>query len=148
MNKILVINGPNLNLLGKRETGIYGTLTYEEFCEKLRVAAGGKDMQLEIFHSNHEGEIVDRIQSASGKFDAVIINAGAYTHTSVAIRDALLGTNMPFIEVHISNIYRREEFRKKSYLSDIADGTIAGFGTESYFLALEGVKSILASRGK
>lgn len=148
MSKVLVINGPNLNLIGKRETGIYGTLAYEELCEKLRANAVEKDIRLEVFQSNHEGEIVDRIQSAGGKFDAIIINAGGYTHTSVAIRDAFLGTKMPFIELHISNVHRREEFRKKSYLSDVADGIIAGFGTESYFLALEGVKSILASRGK
>lgn len=148
MSKVLVINGPNLNLIGQRETGIYGTLAYEEFCEKLRATAVGKDIRLEIYQSNHEGEIVDRIQSAHGKFDVIIINAGAYTHTSVAIRDAFLATNMPFIEVHISNIYKREEFRRKSYLSDIADGIIAGFGTDSYFLALEGVETILASRGK
>ncbi|GMT42726.1 MAG: 3-dehydroquinate dehydratase [bacterium] len=146
--KVLIINGPNINLLGRREKTIYGDLSYEELSENLYAAAKEKDQEIEIFQSNHEGEIVDRIQSSSGEFGFMIINPGAYTHTSLAIRDALLSVGTPFIEVHISNIYGREEFRKHSYISDIADGVISGFGTDVYFLALEGVQSILSSQKK
>jgi len=133
--KLLVINGPNLNLLGRRESTHYGTLTLTDINTKLIEKADGK-AEMEFFQSNHEGAIIDRIQQASG-FDGIILNAGAYTHTSIAIRDALLTVKIPFVEVHLSNVYAREDFRHKSYLSDIAKGVIAGFGWMSYILALE-----------
>ncbi|GAB1536417.1 type II 3-dehydroquinate dehydratase [Geovibrio sp. ADMFC3] len=133
--KLLVINGPNLNLLGRRESTHYGTLTLTDINTKLIEKADGR-AEMEFFQSNHEGAIIDRIQQASG-FDGIILNAGAYTHTSIAIRDALLTVKIPFVEVHLSNVYAREDFRHKSYLSDIAKGVIAGFGWMSYILALE-----------
>lgn len=140
MKKVLIVNGPNLNLLGKREREIYGDLSYEKLNEDLEKEASKIGLGLEIFQSNHEGEIVDRLQSAKGEADMVIINAGAFTHTSVAIRDALLAVEIPFIEVHLSNVYKREDFRKHSYLSDIAEGIIAGLGPKVYFLALHAAK--------
>ena len=133
--KLLVINGPNLNMLGQRESGHYGSLTLAEINGKLVEKSAGK-ADLEFFQSNHEGEIVDKIHR-SGSFKGIIINAGAYTHTSIAIRDALLAVKIPFIEVHLSNVYSRESFRHTSFLSDIAKGVIAGFGWMSYSLALE-----------
>jgi 3-dehydroquinate dehydratase-2 len=148
VSRVLILNGPNINLLGSREKDLYGTMSYEELCEKLKTAADGLGMELTIYQSNHEGELVDRIQSAPKEFDVIIINPGGYTHTSVAIRDALLAVAMPCIELHISNVYKREEFRKHSYISDIADGIIAGFGTEGYFLALKGVQSVISARSR
>lgn len=133
--KLLVINGPNLNMLGRRESTHYGTLTLTDINTKLIEKADGR-AEMEFFQSNHEGAIIDRIQQASG-FDGIILNAGAYTHTSIAIRDALLTVKIPFVEVHLSNVYAREDFRHKSYLSDIAKGVVAGFGWMSYILALE-----------
>lgn len=133
--KLLIINGPNLNMLGRRESALYGTHTLTDINTRLIERADGR-AELEFFQSNHEGAIIDRIHQASG-FDGIIINAGAYTHTSIAIRDALLAVKVPFVEVHLSNVYAREEFRHKSYLSDIAKGVIAGFGWMSYALALE-----------
>lgn len=133
--KLLVINGPNLNMLGRRESTHYGTLTLTDINTKLIEKADGR-AEMEFFQSNHEGAIIDRVQQASG-FDGIILNAGAYTHTSIAIRDALLTVKIPFVEVHLSNVYAREDFRHKSYLSDIAKGVVAGFGWMSYILALE-----------
>ncbi|MDH5543055.1 MAG: type II 3-dehydroquinate dehydratase [Nitrospinota bacterium] len=144
MKNVLVINGPNINLLGKREPSIYGSATYEDLCKDLLRDAKEKNLGLEIYQSNHEGEIVDKIQEASEKTDLIIINAGAYTHTSVAIRDALAAVSIPIIEVHISNIYKRENFRHHSYLSEIVSGIIAGFGTNSYFLALNAASRMLS----
>ena len=134
---VLVINGPNLNMLGKRETGIYGTMTYDDLVSRITAEAKALGVSVEVFQSNSEGEIVDKIQ-ASEHVDGIIINAGAYTHTSIAIRDALLvwAPRIPVVEVHISNIYTREEFRKHSYISNIARGVIAGLGAEGYILAL------------
>jgi len=137
MKKILVIHGPNLNLLGKREPDVYGTLSLEEINKKLKKSAKLKKAAVEIFQSNHEGEIVDAIGSAPGKFDAIVINPAAYTHTSVAIRDAVAAINIPVVEVHISNIYKREEFRHKSLIAGAATGQISGFGAESYLLGLD-----------
>ncbi|MBF0180611.1 MAG: type II 3-dehydroquinate dehydratase [Magnetococcales bacterium] len=136
--RILIVNGPNLNLLGRRETGIYGQrglAWIESACRERAVALGA---ELECFQSNHEGALVERIQEAMGQTDLIIINPAAYTHTSVAIRDALLAVGVPVIEVHISNIHKREPFRRHSYVSDIAEGVIAGLGVEGYLLALEG----------
>jgi len=132
--KILVINGPNLNMLGKREKSIYGDATLDSIGKMLLKKADGRAV-LEFFQSNGEGEIVSMIQRTDA--DYIIINAGAYTHTSIAVRDAFLSVSKPFIEVHISNVYAREDFRHKSYLSDIALGVIAGFGQSSYSLALD-----------
>ena len=148
MSKVLIVNGPNINLIGSREKDVYGAMSYEELCEKLKSEAASLGQELTIFQSNHEGELVDRIQSARGAFDIIIINPGAYTHTSVAIRDALLAIDMPCIELHISNVHKREEFRKHSYISDIADGIIIGLGTEGYFLALKGVQTVIKARKK
>lgn len=133
---ILIINGPNLNLLGKREPGIYGSNTLESIIGNLHTIADDLDVNLSDYQNNIEGEIVNRIHKAMGNIDFIVINPGAYTHTSVAIRDALLGVNIPFIEIHLSNIHKREEFRHHSYLSDIAVGVICGLGADGYEFAL------------
>lgn len=138
MNKVLVINGPNLNLLGTREPHIYGSTTLADVENGLRSQAQQLGLELDCFQSNHEGAIVDRIHQArleGVKF--VLINPGAYTHTSVAIRDAFGGVAIPFVEVHISNVHKRETFRHHSYLSDVAEAVMAGFGTLGYNLALQ-----------
>lgn len=134
--KLLVVNGPNLNMLGVREPSVYGNMSYNEIENAIREYCKRKGIQVEIFQSNNEGELIDKIHNA-GSFDGIIINAGAYTHTSIAIRDALASINLPFIEVHISNVYKRESFRHKSYLADLAIGVIAGFGLKSYLLAID-----------
>ncbi|MFN7835450.1 MAG: type II 3-dehydroquinate dehydratase [Burkholderiaceae bacterium] len=134
---ILVIHGPNLNLLGQREPGLYGSTTLETIDRQLHADAAALGLTIECWQSNHEGAIVDKIHeyaAKSGKF--VIINAGAYTHTSIAIRDAFLAVQMPFVEVHLSNVYRREHFRHQSLLADTAIGVIAGLGAEGYRYAL------------
>lgn len=143
MKKMLVIHGPNLNLLGKREPQTYGRVTFDELNSLLRKSAAKADVELEIFQSNHEGDIVDTIQDADGKFEAIIINPGAYTHTSVAIRDAVAAVSVPTVEVHISNIYNREEFRHKSHISGVAAGVISGFGINSYLLGIRAALSII-----
>ena len=140
---VLLINGPNLNLVGKREPTIYGSLTLEEIQEQLLTLAGELDVKLKFFQSNSEGEMIDCIQNNSDSIDGILINAGAYTHTSIALRDALLGVRIPFVEVHLSNIYSREEFRHKSFLSDKALGLVCGFGANSYRLAMQGIVSYL-----
>lgn len=134
--RILVINGPNLNMLGKREASQYGSITYDDLEVLILDKAGDLGISVDIFQSNFEGEIVEKIHNAEG-YNGIIINAGAYTHTSIAIRDALLSIRARFIEVHLSNVYSREPFRHKSMLSDIAIGVIAGFRELSYLLALE-----------
>ena len=136
---ILLINGPNLNLLGTREPEIYGSKTLSQVESELLEVAGRNKINLECFQSNHEGEIVDKIQNSIKKVTGMLINAGAFTHTSISIRDALVGSNIPFIELHISNIFKREDFRKDSYLTDKALGIISGFGINSYFLALDAI---------
>ena len=141
MRRILVINGPNLNMLGTRQPEIYGSDTLADIeaacCEK----AAALHLETEFFQSNIEGEIVTVIQQARGKFDAIVINPAAYSHTSVAIMDALLACDMPVVEVHLSNIYRRDEFRHFSYVSKAATGVICGLGKQGYLLALEAVAS-------
>lgn len=134
--KILVINGPNLNMLGKREASQYGNLTLEEIEKSIKTVATNNNVDVDFFMSNHEGEIVERVH-ASASYDGIIINAGAYTHTSIAIRDALLAVKAKFIEVHLSNVFSREVFRHNSMLSDIAIGVICGFKEYSYILALQ-----------
>ena len=140
---LLLINGPNLNLVGKREPSIYGSKTLEEIEEELVHLARELDATLKFFQSNSEGELIDCIQKSVGSIDGILINAGAYTHTSIALRDALLGVGIPFVEIHLSNIYSREEFRHKSFLSDKALGIVCGFGPISYQLALQGIVSYL-----
>ncbi len=134
--KILVINGPNLNLLGKREPQIYGAETLEDINRRIAALAVELGVEVAFFQSNHEGELVQKIQDAMGAYQAIVLNPGAYTHTSVALRDAISSTGIPTIETHISNIYKREEFRHHSYISGVAAGQIAGFGPDSYLLAL------------
>ena len=136
MKKVLVIHGPNLQLLGTREPDVYGTFSLEDINGQLHAMAKDMGLGLEILQSNHEGDIVDAIGKASGKFDAIIINPAAYTHTSVAIRDAISACGVPTLEVHLSNIYRREEFRHQSMIAPVAVGQISGFGANSYLLAL------------
>ena len=140
---ILLINGPNLNLLGTREPEIYGSKTLSQVESELLQVADKNKINLKCFQSNHEGEIVDKIQSSIKKVKGILINAGAFTHTSISIRDALIGSKIPFVELHISNIFSREEFRKESFLTDKAIGIISGFGITSYFLALEGIIEFL-----
>lgn len=137
MYNILVINGPNINMLGKREPEVYGKDNYLTIMEELKLYGEKKGFKIDTFQSNIEGEIINRIHSAMGSYDYIIINPGAYTHTSIAIRDALLSVNIPFIEIHISNIFAREPFRHHSYLSDKAIGIISGFGKYSYLLAID-----------
>ena len=134
--KILVLHGPNLNLLGTRETAVYGSVTLEAINQELERLAKAEGIRLAIHQSNAEGELVDWIQRAVGEFDALIINPGAFTHTSIALRDAIAGVGIPTIEVHLSNIYRREEFRQHSYIAGVAVGQISGFGRDSYLLGL------------
>jgi 3-dehydroquinate dehydratase-2 len=134
---ILVINGPNLNMLGIREPDIYGKSTYKDLCDMIKSEADKFNAQVEFFQSNHEGDIVDKIQSAYGKADGIIINPAAYTHTSVAILDALKAVAIPTCEVHISNVNAREKFRQISYVGLYADKTYAGYGFDGYSLALK-----------
>ena len=133
--RILIINGPNLNLLGKREPGVYGSITFEEYFKKLKQKY--KKITLEYYQSNVEGELIDKIHAVGFDYDGIVINAGAYTHTSVALRDAIAGINTDSIEVHISNTHQREEFRHHSYISPVCKGVILGFGLDSYRLAIE-----------
>jgi 3-dehydroquinate dehydratase-2 len=134
--KILILNGPNLNLLGQRQPEIYGRLTLGEINREIRSLAKEINVEVEIRQSNHEGELVGWVQEASRKFDALVINAGAYTHTSIALRDALAASGVPAVEVHISNIYKREDFRQHSFIAEVAVGQISGFGLNSYLLGL------------
>ena len=142
-NKIIIINGPNLNLLGEREQSQYGTLTFDKLKEKCLKKTNELNLQAEFFQSNVEGEIVTKIQDARKIFDGIIINAAGFTHTSVAIRDALDIFKKPIIELHISNIYKREEFRQKSLISDIVTGGIFGLGAEGYILAIISMQKLL-----
>lgn len=145
--KVLVINGPNINMLGVRETAVYGRLVWSQIDDKLRRLAAEMGIDIDIMQSNHEGALVDAIQEAPGKgYQGILINPAAYGHTSIALRDALLAVNLPFVEVHISNTFAREEFRHKTYLSDIAKGVIVGFGADSYLLGLRGLKDILSHK--
>ena len=143
---ILLINGPNINVLGTREPEIYGNKKLSDIEQDLMEVAKNKGTKLECFQSNHEGEIVDKIHDSVSRIQGIIINAGAFTHTSISIRDALIGSKIPFVELHISNIFAREEFRKESFLTDKAIGIISGFGISSYSLALEGIIKYLTSK--
>jgi 3-dehydroquinate dehydratase-2 len=142
MARIAVIHGPNLNMLGKREPGIYGDMDFERMNDAISHKGRELGHIVQIHQSNHEGKLVDIIQGLAGEVDLIVINPGAYTHTSVAIRDALLAAGTPVIEAHISNIHSREPFRRKSFISDIAVGVITGFGVESYMLALHAASAV------
>lgn len=147
MKEILVIHGPNLQLLGQRETSVYGVLTLEDINRTMESFAATHQVKLSFFQSNHEGDIVTRIGSALAEgFSGIVINPAAYTHTSVAIRDAVSATSLPVVEVHLSNIYKREEFRHHSMVAPAACGQISGFGVQSYVLGLSAVISIIESR--
>ena len=140
MKKVMIINGPNLNLLGIREPGIYGHEAFEPYLEKLRTYFN--DVEIAYYQSNVEGELINQLQAAGFDYDGIVLNAGGYSHTSVAIHDAIAAIKTPVIEVHISNIYAREEFRRHSMLSDVCRGVICGFGLDSYRLAVEALLEV------
>ena len=144
--KVLFLNGPNLNLLGTREPHVYGTLTLADVESKVRTKAAEVGVEVDFRQSNHEGQLVDWIQSARGVFDVIVINPGAYTHTSLALRDAVSGVGVPAIEIHLSNIHGREEFRQRSFLAPVCVGQISGFGVDSYLLGLQAAVNIKATR--
>ena len=149
MASLLLINGPNLNLLGSREPGVYGETNLAEVESRLTSLAGERGHELQCFQSNAEHEIVDRVQqAATDKVDFILLNPGAFTHTSIAIRDALLAVSIPFIEIHLSNVFAREEFRHNSYFSDIAAGCLFGLGAYGYELALKAAHSQLQDVGE
>ena len=143
MKKIIILNGPNLNLLGEREKSQYGSFTLKDLEDKCKKYASRNDISLTLFQSNIEGELVEKIQSARKEQEGLIINAGGYTHTSVAIHDALKIVKIPIIELHITNIYNREDFRQKSLISNVANGVICGFGAEGYIMALDAIKKYI-----
>jgi len=143
---VLLLNGPNLNMLGKREPAIYGSQSLNDIVEQLTIQASEKDITLTHLQSNAEHELIDVIHQSYQKVDFIIINPGAFTHTSVALRDAFLSVNIPFIEVHISNVHSREAFRQHSYLSDIAIGVICGLGVDGYQFALEAAQSFIKNK--
>ena len=148
MNKIIILNGPNLNLLGEREKKEYGSLTLKDIEKSCNDYASQNNIELSLFQSNVEGELVTQIQNARNSQDGLIINAGGYTHTSVAIHDALKILKIPIIELHISNIYNREEFRHKSLISNVAKGVICGFGAEGYVMSLNAMSKFLKNENR
>ncbi len=141
--RVLVIHGPNLNLLGTREPTVYGDVTLDQVNDMLATLANELGVELSTFQTNQEGLMVDRIQSAMGNADGILINPAGFTHTSVALRDVLLATEIPFVEVHLSNIHAREEFRRTSLLADVAEGVVSGFGPDSYLLGLRALSTLL-----
>ena len=146
--KIGVVHGPNLRLLGRREPEVYGTATLADVNELLTREADALGVELDFFQSNHEGALLDHLEDAAGTVDGFLVNPGAFTHTSVALRDALVGVARPFVEVHLSNTQAREPFRRHSYLSDVAAGVVFGFGVQSYVLGLRGLVSHLTTTKK
>jgi 3-dehydroquinate dehydratase-2 len=144
MTKIAAVHGPNLQLLGRREPEVYGTDTLEDVNGRLAELAESLGVEMETFQSNHEGELIDFIDEASSRVAGFLINPGAFTHTSIALRDALVGVDLPFVEVHLSNTAAREPFRRQSYLSGVASGVVYGFGVQSYLLGLRGLVAHLS----
>ncbi|HEY9061232.1 MAG TPA: type II 3-dehydroquinate dehydratase [Pseudobacteroides sp.] len=142
MKKVLILNGPNLNMLGIREKSVYGSETLQDIAQKVSEESQVLGLDFDFMQSNHEGEIIDRIHDARGKYDVIIINPGAYTHYSYAIRDAIKAVELPAIEIHLSNIHGREEFRSKSVIAPVCIGQICGFGSKSYILAMHAAKMI------
>ncbi len=146
MKKILIINGPNLNLLGNRENNFYGDTTLENIKSLCEKHCKNNNIECVFFQSNHEGELIEKIHSVNKEFQGIIINPAAYTHTSIALLDALRATSKPKIEVHISNIYSREDYRRKSITSEAVDGIICGFGENGYILAIEAIQNIIYNK--
>lgn len=146
MIRVLVLHGPNLNLLGSREPEVYGRETLTDITARLVEAGRALSVEVDSFQSNHEGALIDRIHAAAGAAEAIIINPGAFTHTSVALRDALLGVELPFVEVHLSNVFKREPFRHHSYFSDVAVGVISGLGSAGYEAALRFLAHTLSAK--
>jgi len=147
MHEILVLNGPNLNLLGAREPGVYGTMSLARIEEDLRALAAELGVGVRFFQSNHEGALIDELHAGIGRSSGAVFNPGAYTHTSVALRDAIAAVRYPVVEVHLSNVHAREEFRRVSMVAAVCAGTVSGFGWRSYELALRAVAGIIADRG-
>ncbi|HYG23601.1 MAG TPA: type II 3-dehydroquinate dehydratase [Verrucomicrobiae bacterium] len=143
--KVLFLNGPNLNLLGKREPSVYGALTLAEIESRVRTRAVEIGVEVAFHQTNIEGELVTCIQEAKGKFDAIVLNAAAYTHTSIAIRDAISAVSVPTVEIHLSNVHAREEFRHRSLIAPVCQGVIAGFGMQSYVLGLEAAVNVIGA---
>ena len=146
MERILLLHGPNLNLLGRREPDVYGRETLDDVVRAARRIADELGVAIESYQSNSEGDLVTRIQRAAGEFDAIVFNPGAYTHTSIALRDAVLAVSVPTIEVHLSNVHKREAFRRHSFLADVVAGQIIGFGIESYLLGVRAAVALLRER--
>ncbi len=143
MKKLLLLLGPNLNLVGVREKSVYGTETADSINAEVLNFAKSRGFECDVFQSNHEGDLIDKIHSAREEYNGVIINAGALTHYSIALRDAIAGVELPFVEVHMSNIYKREEFRHHSVIAPVCTGQISGFGKTSYFLAVDALKDLI-----
>ena len=148
ISSILVVHGPNLNLLGLREPGVYGFETLDSINDSLNISAASLGVEIFSIQSNHEGLLIDAIHNALGRYQGILINAGAYTHTSIALRDAIIGVNLPAVEVHLSNIYSREQFRGFSYLAPVVIGQISGFGKQSYLLGLQALVHSLQEPSK
>jgi len=146
MEKILLLHGPNLNMLGKREPAVYGRQTLDDIVAAARALAVELGVEIVSYQSNVEGELVTKIQTAASEFDAIVFNPGAYSHTSISLHDAVLAAGLPVVEVHVSNVHKREEFRHHSFLSAVVEGQVVGFGAESYLLGLRATVSILRSR--